>query len=328
MKTVARFASATVLLVLVSFLGLDLNVHAEDANTPEALRDGNFKIAPPYADAPEMKVKDGVPKGKVHDFTMDSKDSKFYPGIKGPYQRKVQVYIPANYEAGKALPFLVVHDGPGYTGLVSKVLDNMIHDKRLPAMAAIFIASGGGDGKGSERGLEYDTLSEKLAMFIETEVLPRVEKDYKVTLTKDPEGRATMGCSSGAAAAFTMAWYRPDLYHKVLSYSGTFVDQQSPADPKTPHGAWEYHENLIAKSDAKPIRVWLEVGEKDIGATREEKTFHNWVLANQRMAEVLKAKNYHYRFVFAGDSTHCDRKVANQTLPDALSWLWQGYTAK
>ena len=86
------------------------------------------------------------------------------------------------------------------------------------------------------------------ADFIETEVLPRIEKDYKVTFTKDPEGRATMGGSSGGAAAFTMAWFRPDLYHRVLTYSGTYVDQQSPMNPESPHGAWEYHENLIPRA--------------------------------------------------------------------------------
>ena len=153
----------------------------------------------------------------------------------------------------------------------------MIAEKRLPPMIAIFIASGGGDGKGSERGLEYDTVSGDYADFIETEVLPRIEKDYNVKFTKDPEGRATMGGSSGGACAFTMAWFRPELYHRVLSYSGTFVDQQSPMNPKSPHGAWEYHENLIPKSDAKPIRVWLEVGEKDNGYNRDEASLHNWV---------------------------------------------------
>ena len=159
-------------------------------------------------------------------------------------------------------------------------------------------------------------------------MLPRIEKDFKVTFTKDPDGRATMGGSSGAACAFTMAWFRPDLYHKVLSYSGTYVDQQSPMNPKSPHGAWEYHENLIPKNEAKPIRVWLQVGEKDNRFNDPESTFHNWVLANERMAAALKAKNYHYRYVFSADAKHVDRRVVNQTLPEALLWLWQGYPIK
>jgi len=198
----------------------------------------------------------------------------------------------------------------------------------VPAAAAVFIKSGGGDGKGSERGLEYDTVSGTYADFIETEVLPRIEKDYKVKFTKDPEGRATMGGSSGAACAFTMAWFHPELYRRVLSYSGTYVDQQSPKNPDSPHGAWEYHENLIPKSDPKPIRIWLEVGEKDNGWDKDEKSYHNWVMANDRMAAALKGKGYHYRYVFAAGAGHVDGRVVDQTLPEAMLWLWEGYPVK
>jgi enterochelin esterase family protein len=291
------------------------------------LADGDFKIGPKYTDAPELTVKDGVPTGTLHEFTMNSEDSKIYPGLKGPYKRKVAAYVPKQYVAGTPAPFIVIQDAMA-KGILPKILGNMIHDKRLPAMIAIFIASGGGDGKGSERGLEYDTLSERYAVFIETEVLPRIEKDYKVNFTKDPDGRATMGGSSGGACAFTMAWFRPDLYHRVLTYSGKYVNQQSPKNPDLPHGAWEYHENLIPKSDPKPLRIWLQVGEKDNGYRQEEATLHNWVLANQRMAAALKAKGYHYRYVFSEDAGHVDRKVVNQTLPEALLWLWQDYKTK
>ena len=330
MKTLTRFACAAVFISL-SALNLASAVDALDGKDPpppkEMLPDGDYKIGPPYADAPELKVKEDVPKGTIHDFTMDSKDSKIYPGLKGPYKRKVAVYIPNKYVAGTAAPFMVIQDAMTKDAL-PKILDNMINDGRLPPMIAIFIASGGGDGKGSERGLEYDTLSETYAVFIETEVLPLIAKDYKVKFTDDPDGRATMGGSSGGACAFTMAWFRPDLYHRVLTYSGTYVDQQSPMNPKSPHGAWEYHENLIPKSEPKPLRVWMEVGEKDNGANRDEKSLHNWVLANQRMAAALKDKKYHYRYVFAEGAGHVDRKVVNQTLPEALLWLWQGYVSK
>jgi enterochelin esterase family protein len=299
-----------------------------DDTPPKPLADGDFKIEPPYKDAAELTVKEDVPKGMLHEFTMTSEESKIYPGLKGAYKRKVAVYVPKQYKEGAAAPFLVVQDGMSYTGTLPKILDNMIHERRVPVMIAVFINSGGGDGKGSERGLEYDTLSEKYAVFVEKEVLPRVEKDYKVTFTKDPEGRATMGGSSGGAAAFTMAWFRPDLYHRVLTYSGTYVDQQSPKNADSPHGAWEYHEHLIPKSDAKPLRVWLQVGEKDNGYQRNEASLHNWVLANERMAAALKAKDYHYRYVFSAGAGHVDRKVVNQTLPEALQWLWQGYSAR
>src|SRR5882724_603273 len=128
----------------------------------------------------------------------------------------------------------------------------LIYEKRVPPMIAVMVQHGGGDGPGSERGLEYDTVSDRYTMFIEQEVLPRVASQYGLTLTKDPEGRATMGGSSGAAAAFTMAWFHPERYHRVISYSGTFVNQQSPLNlsapreewkyqPGSPRGAWEYH---------------------------------------------------------------------------------------
>ena len=250
MKTLTRFACVVALLSLAT---TGNPASAAEAPAPkeavkEKLADGNFKIEPPYHNAPELTVNKDVPKGTLHQFTMDSHDSKIYPGLKGPYKRHVAVYIPHGYVAGTAAPFIVIQDAMTQ-GSLPKILDNMIHEHRLPPMIAVFIASGGGDGKGSERGLEYDTVSGTYADFIETEVLPRIEKDYKVKFTKDPEGRATMGGSSGAAAAFTMAWFHPELYHRVLSYSGTYVNQQSPMNPDSPHGAWEYHENFIPKSD-------------------------------------------------------------------------------
>ena len=131
-------------------------------------------------------------------------------------------------------------------------------------MIAISIGNGSGDAQGSQRGLEYDTMSGRYAEFVETEVLPLVERECNVKLTKDPEGRATMGGSSGGAAALIMAWYHPELYHRVLSYSGTYVNQQWPPNPETPHGAWEFHEQLIPTAPAKPIRIWMHVGDRDL----------------------------------------------------------------
>src|SRR5690606_6480509 len=125
-------------------------------------------------------------------------------------------------------PFIVVQDGysNAYRTNVPLALDNLIHEKRVPPMVAVLVHNGGGDAQGSQRGLEYDTVSGVYAEFIETEVLPRITNDYGIVFTKDPEGRATMGGSSGAAAAFTMAWFHPEWYRRVLSYSGTYVDQQ------------------------------------------------------------------------------------------------------
>ena len=305
-----------------------LSWSGEPAPTISSEGDGDFKISAPFAEAPELKVREEVPKGEIHEFVMNSEDSKIYPGLKGPYKRKVAVYVPKQYVAGAEAPVIVAQDGYDYKGPLPKILDNMIHDKKLPVMIAVMINSGGGDGKGSERGLEYDTISEKYATFVESEVLPRIAKDYNIKFTTNPDGRMTMGGSSGGAAAFTMAWFKPELYHRVLTYSGTYVNQQSPKNPQSLHGAWEYHENLIPKNDAKPLRVWLEVGEKDFGAGQPETTYHNWVMANERMAAVLKAKGYHYHYVFAQGAGHNDGKVVRATLPEALVWVWRGWPIK
>jgi len=285
----------------------------------------DFVIGPAYTNAPETRANPETPKGTVDHFVMESVDSKFYPGLNGPYHRDVYVYVPKQYVSGADAPFIVAQDGKDYTNRLPVVLDNLIAAHRLPIMIAVMIQNGGGDGRGSERGLEYDTVSGKYAEFVEAEVLPEVERRCHVSLTKDPNGRATMGGSSGAACAFTTAWFHPDLYRRVLSYSGTFVNQQSPFNPKSPHGAWDYHARFIPQSKAKPIRIWMEVGEKDLGFDRDEASLHNWVMANQRMAGVLKAKGYDYRFLFAKSAGHVDRRVVAETLPDALLWLWAGY---
>jgi enterochelin esterase family protein len=296
--------------------------------------DGDYLVAPPYTRAPELTQRDSVAKGTIYRFTMDSTDSKIYsgisksaPGMVVPYHRNVTVYVPSQYISRTAAPFLVSQDSMG-ADILPTILDNMIADHRLPPMIAVFINSGGGDSLGSERGLEYDTVSGVYAEFIETEVLPKIAQDYHVAFTKDPNGRMTMGGSSGGAAAFSMAWFHPDLYHRVLTYSGTYVNQQSPPNPLSPHGAWEYHEHIIPQSKVKPLRIWMQVGENDNGSRGEEATLHNWVMANQRMAAVLKAKHYHYQFVFSQAAGHVDGRVVDQTLPQALEWVWQGYRFK
>src|SRR5204863_9527318 len=118
-------------------------------------------------------------------------------------------------------------------------LDNLCEQKKVPAMVAIWLSNGGGDAQGSQRGLEYDTMSGKYAEYVESEVLPLVEKECNVKLTKNPEGRATMGGSSGGSCALIMAWYHPEWYHRVLTYSGTYENQQWPWNPEPPGGALE-----------------------------------------------------------------------------------------
>ena len=319
-----------------------------DGDVPSATADGNFIIGPTHVPSPEVASDLKITNGTVVEFTMNSAESKFYPGIvrdpntfgtpdpkdpaklvvttshPAPYTRKVAVYVPKDYVPGTAAPFIVSADGPDR--FLFATLDALIPKHKLPAMIAVSIANGTGDAQGSERGLEYDTMSGKYAEFVEQEVLPRAEAEAHVKLTKDPNGRATMGYSSGGACALIMAWYHPELYHRVLAYSGTFINQQWPYNPAAPHGAWEFHEHLILQSPRKPIRIWMEVGDKDLfNPNVMRDNMHDWVLANENMAKVLAAKKYHYQFVFARNAVHVDRATVQQTLPEALEYLWQGY---
>ncbi len=315
-----------------------------DGQVPPVGDDGNFIIGPTHAPSPEMSpVGDGVPKGAIYKFTLRSTESGFYPGIArdqaapgaadptaangntvtshaAPWTRTVSVYVPRQYVPGTTAPFMVTCDGDSRA---FNVLDHLIPLKKLPVMIVVAIPSGGGDGQGSERGLEYDTVSGKYSDFVETEVLPMAEKVANVKLTKDPDGRAAMGTSSGGSCAMSMAWFHPERYHRVLTFSGTFVNQQWPTDPQYPHGAWGYHETLIPNSPAKPLLIYMECGDRDNYNARDG--LHDWVQANENMARVLAAKGYHYKFVFARGAGHTDRPTISELYPTALEWVWQGY---
>ena len=322
--------------------------------------DGNFRIAPPYVADPAFTAKADVPKGRVIRFTMNSAESKSFPtapvgrgggpgaGRGGPapsaaaeppqhqtFQRQVAVYIPAGYVPDTPSPFIVVQDerwfipedappaadGKPRTDLpfMPVMLDNLIHEKRIPPIVAVLLSP----GPGAQRTIEYDTVSDRYLNFVETEVLPRITRDYQVAFTTDPDGRATFGESSGAAAALTMAWLQPNLYRRVISYSGTFVALQRNAT--APNGAWDFHQTFIPNSERKRLRIWLHVSENDLGATTSAEQMRNWVIANNRMAAALKAKGYPYQFVFSEAAGHVERSVEMQTMPEAFEWVWKGY---
>ncbi len=340
--------------------------HYDDKGAPpfKVLKEGekppldsydNFVIGPKYVPAPERKVVEGVPQGKVQQFVIDSKETKLLnPGIarkhfgkvdpNNPkmlivktytidYKRAITVYVPAQYKAGTAAPFMVVHDGPGPSdkpkSSLQTILDNLIAQKRIPPIIVIHIANGGGDAQGHERGKEYDNMSSVFADYIEAEVLPRVAKNCNVKLTKDPDGRAAMGNSSGGSAALIMAWFRNDLYHRVLTTSGTFVNQAWPFDPKYPDGAWGFHKTLIPKEPKKAIRIFISVGDKDLlNPNVMRDGMHDWVEANHRMAKVLKEKGYEYQYLFCRGAGHSVGNAQAQFLPHAIEWVWKGYAAK
>ncbi|MCS7469738.1 alpha/beta hydrolase-fold protein [Stieleria sp. ICT_E10.1] len=320
----------------------------EYQENPGTEGNGDYTIGPDYRIDPDLTDR-GNPKGKLFEFSMRLADSNIFRGDdktldpKKPVrtERKIWVYVPAAYRDGTKAPILVTHDGPSRLDLVRNALDNLTistdPDRRLPAFIAIAVQNGGNDSYGSQRGLEYDTMSDRLARFINDEVLPAVLNNPEIkaaypniVFTDNPWGKAVMGCSSGGAAALTMGWFRPDLFRRLITYSGTFVDQQdddAAEEAEYPLGAWEYHSGLklIENSEKKPLRIFTHVAENDNRANDPEETYHNWVMANRRTAAALKAKGYDYRFVFSRASRHCDRRVFEHTLADTLVWMWRGY---
>mgnify|MGYP006091433257 CR=1 FL=1 len=338
--------------ICIFFVSIGITIGDEKIESSSKKGNGNFKIGPDYKLDPDLKDQ-GNPKGKNFQFSMLLKESEIFSGDdktldlknkKVRKERKIFVYIPNSYKDGDKAPIMVMHDGPSRLDLVRNALDNLTisknPEKKLPPFIAISVQNGGDDSKGSQRGLEYDTMSGRLALFIENEVLPAVladeviRKDYpNLAFTEDPWGRAVMGCSSGGAAALTMGWFRPDLFRRLVTYSGTFVDQQdddAPEESVYPLGAWEYHsgKKLIEKNEKKPLRIFTHVSESDNGYKDPESTYHNWVTANERTAAALKVKGYEYRYLFSLNSKHCDRGVYGHTLADTLVWVWKGYQSE
>jgi len=294
---------------------------------PPLEKAGNFLVSPrtTWADVPAYQRRDSVPQGRLVHFEVPSTASAMYPGIAGPYTRNVWVYVPAGYVAGTVLPLMVDHDGRAdaviQTTLIT-VMDNLIAEKRLPMMAGLFIANGG-DGRPSQRSLEYDTVSGKYGEYIEQVIIPLAEQQAGVRFTRDGNARGVIGQSSGAAAAFGMAWFHNDLYTRVISYSGTFVRVQG--SEQHPRGAWAYHEKLIPESEKKDIRIWMHVSDRDNDYNLPEQLYRNWPLANNRMAAALAARGYEYQYLWSSDSGHVERGVERQTLEEAMEWIWETY---
>jgi enterochelin esterase family protein len=349
----SRLLSCAVCLLSLIIAATSTGLSGQDARPVQVSKEGNgsFIVKPPYKLDPDLTDREN-PKGQSFEFSLRMADSKIFrgddrtldPNSEKRTERKIYVYVPAAYKDGTKAPIMVTFDGPYWLDLIGHALDNLTISKnpkrKLPPFIVIAVENGGGDGKGSQRGLEYDTMSDRHARFINNEVLPAVLRNPeikaaypKIAFTDDPSDRAVMGCSSGGSAALNIAWFRPDLFRRVIAYSGTFVDQQdddAAEEKKYPLGAWEYHsgKKLIESSEKKPLRIFTHVAENDLNATEAEDTHYNWVIANKRMAAALKAKGYDYRYVFSQATEHCDGSVFEQTLADTLVWTWRGYEAK
>ena len=267
-----------------------------------------------YKLGPDSMRHEGVPQGSV---TKDVWHSKVFPGTVRDYW----VYVPAQYDGKKPACIMVFQDGQAYVKedgdfRVPVVFDNLIHKGEMPVTIGIFInpgrledASSKDPKKGSNRSFEYDTLSDQYARFLLEEILPEVGNKYK--LTDDPGCRAICGISSGGICAFTVAWQRPDSFHKVLSHVGSFTNIRGG----------HVYPSLIRSTSNKPIRVFLQDGSGDL-----DNQFGDWWLANQEMEAALKFKHYDYKFV-GGTGKHSG-KHGGAILPDSLRWLWHAAEPK
>jgi enterochelin esterase family protein len=273
------------------------------------------RSADDYKLGADSMTQDGVPRGEVIKMPPWT-NSAIFPGT----HRDWWVYVPKQYDPAKPACVMVFQDGGGYVNSntngqwrVPTVFDNLIAKKEMPVTLGIFInpgtipPAGEGDRGRSNRSFEYDSLGDQYARFLLEEILPEVGKKYN--LTKDPEGRAIAGISSGAICAWTVAWERPNEFRKVLSAVGSFTNIR---------GGHNY-QAMIRKTEKKPIRIFLQDGANDL-----DNLHGNWPLANQEMAAALKFMGYDYKFEF-GTEGH-NAKHGGAILPDSLRWLWRGYS--
>lgn len=272
---------------------------------------GEWKLHPDAVEQP------AVPKGTVTQ--MPDWESKIFPGT----TRAWRVYIPAQYQPDGSAAVMVFQDGHDYVNpkgnwRAPTVFDNLIAQGAMPPTVGIFIDPGHEQGKekpqsawkNSNRSLEYDSLGDRYARFLLEEILPEVEKKWP--LSKNPELHAICGASSGGICSFTVAWERPDAFRKVLSTIGSFTNIRGG----------NAYPSLIRKTEAKPLRVFLEDASGDI-----DNQFGNWPLANQQMHAALAYMKYDVRFDYAEGFEHSS-KHGGSIFPDALRWLWRPAGAK
>jgi enterochelin esterase-like enzyme len=260
-----------------------------------------------YTIPPEAKEQPSVPKGKL--IQMPKWTSKIFADT----TRDWWVYVPAQYKPEQPAAVMVWQDGQNAKNYVPVLFDNMIAKGEVPVTINICIAPGTrADGR-SNRSFEYDTLSDQYARFLLEEILPEVEKSYK--LRKDAASRAIAGISSGGICAFTVAWERPNEFSKVLSWVGSFTNI---ASGQTLRAGGHNYPAIIRKTPKQAIRVFLQDGENDL-----DNVHGSWPLANLTMAKALAFMSYDYQFVY-GQGFHSDRH-GRAILPDSLRWLWRDY---
>ena len=295
---------------------------APPAPAPSAAPDTDSR----YQLGPDSLPRDGVAKGEVRGpYTLPS---EAYPGTQHTYW----VYVPAQYDPATPTSLMVLNDGQAFKNMdgdvrAPNVLDNLIDRREIPVMLAVFINPGRrpdqpeptpqewGD-RTTNRPTEYNSLDDRYARVIVDELLPALRKDYNIS--KDPEQRGIGGASSGAIAAFTVAWERPNEFRKVLSIVGSFVNLRGG----------DAYSGIVRKSEKKPIRIFLQDGRNDNrGRGRDESTPYDerrdWFLQNVRLMQALTEKGYDVNYAW-GIGCH-GQKQGGAIFPDMMRWLWRDH---
>ena len=274
-----------------------------------------------YSLGPDSMPRDGVPKGDVRGpFVIPS---QAYPGTQHTYW----VYVPAQYDPAVAASLMIFQDGQAFKDMngglrAPNVLDNLIYKREIPVMLSVFINPGRtpeqpepnaqewGD-RTTNRPAEYNTLDDKYARVVVDELMPALNKDFNIS--KDPERRGIGGASSGAIAAFTVAWERPAEFHKVLSIVGSFVNLRGG----------DAYADIVRKSERKPIRIFLQDGRNDnrgVGRAGYDQR-RDWFYQNVTLMRALTEKGYDVNYAW-GLNTHGQR-MGGPMLPEMMRWLWR-----
>jgi enterochelin esterase-like enzyme len=275
-----------------------------------------------YRLGPDSLPQEGVPKGEIRGpFTLPS---EVYPGTQHTYW----VYVPAQYDPAVPAALMVYQDGQAFKDengnmRAQNVMDNLIYRREIPVMIGVFINPGRrpdqpeptpqnwGD-RDTNRPTEYNSLDDKYARVITEELMPALAKDYNIST--DPEMHGIGGSSSGAIAAFTVAWERPDHFRKVLSNVGSFVNLR---------GGHVYPEKIL-ETDQKPIRVFLCDGRNDNRGMRRNGEYdetRDWFYQNVRLMKALTEKGYDVNYTW-GMNNH-GQKFGGAILPEMMRWLWR-----
>lgn len=282
-----------------------------EASAASAVSDPSETKTTAWEPHPDAVRRDGVPQGAVE--VMPAWESKVFAST----IRDWAIYVPAQYDPEQPAALMVFQDGQSFSNVKGRwrvpiVFDNLIARGDMPPTIAVFINPGHDPakprptrGSASNRGFEYDSLGDRYSRLLLEEIIPEVEKRYRIS--PDPELRAIGGSSSGAICAFNVAWERPDAFRKVFSSVGSFTNLRGgnvfPA--------------LIRKTEPKPLRVYMADTSGDVN-----NAFGSWPWANQRMASALRYMGYDLRFDWAEGYGH-NADFGGARFPEAMKWLWR-----